>query len=43
MSEIKKGTKQGDQLSSLLFDTVLQVALNDDLSSWQKKKGMGIC
>ena len=34
----KKGTKQGDPLSSLLFDTVLQVSLKDDLINWQKKK-----
>ena len=40
---MKKGTKQGDQLSSLLFDTVLQLALKDDLPRWQKKRGMGIC
>ena len=39
--EMKKGTKQGDQLSSLLFNTVLQVALKDDLINWQKQ-GMGI-
>ena len=34
--------KQGDPLSSLLFNTVLQVALKDDLASWQTE-GMGIC
>ena len=43
MFEIKKGTKQGDPLSNLLFNTGLQVALKDDLPRWQKKKGMGIC
>ena len=43
MFEINKVTKQGDPLSSLLFNTVLQVALKDDFPRWQKKKGMGIC
>ena len=43
MFEIKRGTKQGDPLSSLLFNTALQVASNDDLPRRQKKKGMGIC
>ena len=43
MFEIKKETKQGDSLSSLLFNTALQVALKDELPRWQKKKGMGIC
>ena len=41
MFEIKKGTKQGDPLSSLLFNTVLQVALADDIPRWQKKKRNG--
>ena len=41
--EIKQGNMQGDPLSSLLFNTVLQVALKDDLPRWQKKKGIGIC
>ena len=41
MFEIKKGTKQGDPLSSLLFNTVLQVALKDDLPRWQQKKRNG--
>ena len=42
-SRSKKGTKQGDPLSSLLFNTVVQEALKDDLPRWQKQKGMGIC
>ena len=29
--EIRKGTKQGDPLSSLLFNTVLQYSLKDDI------------
>ena len=41
MFEIKKGTKLGDPLSSLLFNTVLQKALGKDIPRWQKKKGMG--
>ena len=36
--EIKRGTKQGDPLSSLLFNTVLQAAPKDDLKNWRKKK-----
>ena len=40
--EIRKGTKQGDPLSSLLFNTVLQYSLKDDIQRWQKKKRMGI-
>ena len=39
--EIKTGTKQGDPLRSLLFNTVLQAALEDDLARW-REKGMGI-
>ena len=39
MFEIKKGTKQG---SSLLFNMVLQKALEDDIPRWQKKKGLDI-
>ena len=39
--EIRKGTKQGDPLSSLLFNTVLQYSLKDEIQRWQKKKGMG--
>ena len=41
MFEIKKGTNQGDLLSSLLFNMVPQKALEDDIPRWQKKKGMG--
>ena len=43
MFEIKNGTKQDDPLSSLLFNTVLQMALRDDLPGWQKKRGLCIC
>ena len=39
--EIRKGTKQGDQLSSLLFNTVLQYSLKDDILRWQKVKRNG--
>ena len=42
MFEIKNGTKQGDPQSSLLFNTVQQNSLKDDIQRWQKKKGMGI-
>ena len=42
MFEIKKGTKQGDPLSSSLFNTVLQNSLKDVTQRWQKKKGIGI-
>ena len=40
--DIQKGSKQGDPLSSLLFNTVLQYSLKDEIQRWQKKKGMGI-
>ena len=43
MFEIKKGTKQGDPLSSLLFNTVLQNSLKDATQRWQKETGVGIC
>ena len=36
-------TKQGDPLSSLLFNTVLQKALEENIPRWQKKRGMGLC
>ena len=41
MFEIRKGTKQGDPLSSLLFNMVLQNSLKDDIQRWQKEKGIG--
>ena len=40
--DIQKGSKQGDPMSSLLFNTVLQYLLKDEIQRWQKKKGMGI-
>ena len=40
--DIQKGSKQGDPMSSLLFNTVLQYALKNAIQRWQKKKGMGI-
>ena len=36
--DIQKGSKQGDPLSSLLFNKVLQYSLNDEIQRWQKKK-----
>ena len=39
--ETEKGTKQGDPLSRSLLNTVLRVALKDDLAKWQRK-GAGI-
>ena len=40
---IKRGTKQGDPLSSLLFNTVLQYSLREDLDRWQeKRKGINL-
>ena len=38
--DIQKGSKLGDPMSSLLFNTVLQYSLKDDIQRWQKKKGM---
>ena len=38
MVEIKKGTKQGDPLSSLVFNRVLQKAVEENISHWQKKE-----
>ena len=38
MFPIKKGTKQGDPLSSLLFITVLQYSLESNLTKWQENK-----
>ena len=35
---IKKGTKQGDPLSSLLFNTVLQYSHESNLTKWQENK-----
>ena len=40
--DIQKGSKQGDPMSSLLFNTVLQYSLKNEIQQWQKKKGMGI-
>ena len=40
--DIQKGSKQGDPMSSLLFNTVLHYALKNVIQRWQKKKGMGI-
>ena len=40
--DIQKGSKQGDPMSSLLFNTVLQYSLKNVIQRWQKKKGMGI-
>ena len=35
---IKRRTKEGDPLSSLLFNTVLQFSLESDLKRWQEKQ-----
>ena len=39
--DIREGTKQGDPLSSLPFNTVLQYSLKDEIQRWQKKKRNG--
>ena len=39
--DIQKGSKQGDPMSSLLFNTVPQYSLKEEIQCWQKKKGMG--
>ena len=39
--DIQKGSKQGDPMSSLLFNTVLQYSLKNEIQRWQKKKGIG--
>ena len=39
--DIQKGSKQGDPMSSLLFNTVLQYALKNVIQRWQKKKRNG--
>ena len=40
--EIIGGMKQSDPLSSLLLNIVLQMALKDDVTRWQKTRGMDI-
>ena len=42
MVEMEWRMKQGDPLSSLLLNTVLQMALKDDVERWKNQKGMGI-
>ena len=37
-----RSERKGDFLSSLHFDTVLQMPLEDDVERWQKSKGMGV-
>ena len=40
--DIQKGSEQGDPVSSLLFNTVLQCSLKEEIQRWQKKRGMVI-
>ena len=40
--DVQKRSKQGDPMSSLLFNTVLQCSLKEEIKCWQKKKGMGV-
>ena len=40
--DIQKGSEQGDPMSSLVLNTVLQYSLKEEILCWQKKKGMGI-
>ena len=40
--DIQKGSKQGDPMSSLLFNTVLQYSLKDEIQRWPKKEGLAI-
>ena len=42
MFEIKKRTNQGDPLTSVLYNTVLQKALGKTFRAVKKKRGMGI-
>ena len=39
--EIKRSTKQGDPMSSLLFNSVLHMAMKDDVTRWQNIKMHG--
>ena len=39
--DVQKGSKQGDPMSSLLFNTVLQYSLMNEIQRWQKKKRNG--
>ena len=39
--DIQKGSKQGDPMSSMLFNKVLQYYLKEEIQCWQKKKRNG--